>query len=84
MFFFIFFSSMVYHRIFNIVPCAILRTLCIHPVYISLHLLIPNSQSFPHPPTSPLATTSLFSMPVGLYLFHRYVHLCLILNSTYK
>ena len=76
---------MVYHRICNIVPCAILRTLlCIHPIYTSLHLLFPNFQSFSHPSTSPLATTSLFSMPVRLFLFHRYVHLCLILDSTYK
>ena len=66
-FFFIFFSIMVYHRILNIV-----RTLLfIHSTYNSLHLLIPNSQSIPPPPLSPLATTSLFSMSVSLFLFHR-------------
>ena len=60
-FFFIFFSTMVYHRILNIDTCAIYnRTLVlIHSVYNSLQLLIPNSQSFPSPPT-PLAPTSLF------------------------
>ena len=56
----------------------------IHPIHNSLHLLIPNSQSFPPPLTPPpLATTSLFSMSVSLFLFCRYVHLCHILDSTY-
>ena len=36
-----------------------------------LHLLIPNSQSIPLPPHSPSATTSLLSMSVTLFLFHR-------------
>ena len=36
-----------------------------HLIYTSLHLLIPNSQSFPLPPSSPLAATSLFSTSVG-------------------
>ena len=36
----------------------------IHPIYNSLHLLTPNSQS-------PLATTSLFSMSVSLFPLHR-------------
>ena len=39
------------------------RTLLfIHSIYNSLPLLIPNSHSFPPLPTSPLATTSLFSI----------------------
>ena len=54
-----------------------------HPIYNSLHLLIPNYQSFLPPPSS-LATTSLFSMSVSQFLFCRYVHLCHILDSTYK
>ena len=37
-----------------------------------------------HPPTSPLATTSLFSMSVSLFLFCREVNLYSILASTYK
>ena len=54
-FFFIFFSVMVHHRILNIVPCAISRTLLfIHSLCNSLHLLIPNSQSTPLPPPLPL------------------------------
>ena len=55
--FFIFFSIIVYHRILNIVPCAACRILLfLHPMYNSLHLLIPNSQSNPPPALSPLAT----------------------------
>ena len=55
--FFIFFSIMVYHRILPIVPCASCSTLLFaHPMYNSLHLLIPNSQSLPPPALSPLAT----------------------------
>ena len=48
-FFFIFFSIMAYHRIVNIVfPMLYSRILLfIHSIYSSLHLLIPNSQSFP-------------------------------------
>ena len=29
-------------------------------------------------------STSLFSIPMSLFLFHRYVHLCHILDSTHK
>ena len=61
------------------------RTLLfIHPLYNSLQLLIPKSQSFPPPLSSSLATTSLFSMSVSLFLIHRYVHWCHILYSTCK
>ena len=54
---------MVYHRILNIVPCAIRRTLLLihlilNSVY-SLQLPSPYSQSFPCLPFSPLATTGL-------------------------
>ena len=45
----------------------------------SLCLLIPNSDI---PPLPALATTSLFSTSVSL--FHRYVHLCYVLDSTCK
>ena len=61
-FFFICFSITVCCRVLNIV--SLLFT---HYIYTSLHLLIPNSQSFP----SPTATTSLFSMSVCPFLFHR-------------
>ena len=42
---------MIYHRMLNIVHCAIYHRifLFIHPMYNSLHLLIPDSQSFPPP-----------------------------------
>ena len=56
-----------------------------HPIYTSLHMLIPDSQSFPPLPPFLLGSpTSLFSMSVSLFLFHKYVHLCHILDSTYK
>ena len=60
------------------------RTLLfVHSIFNSLPLLIPNSQSFPPPLSSPLATTDLFSISGSLFLFHRYVHLYDILDSTY-
>ena len=53
--------------------------LLIYPIWTNLHLILPNSQSFP-----PLAITGLFSIPMRLFLFCRYVHLCHILDPTYK
>ena len=73
------------HMTLSRVHCAIHRTLVfIHPVYNSLHLLTANSQSFPPSLPSPLAITSLFSMSVSLFLFHREAHLYYILDSTYR
>ena len=73
---------LVYYKIFNKLPVWFSRTLLfIHLISNSLHLLIPNSQSIPTPPPA-MATTSLFSRSVSLFLFHRYVHLCHILDST--
>ena len=46
--FFTFFSIMVYQRILNIVICAIQHGLVFyHPLDNSLHLVVPNCQSFP-------------------------------------
>ena len=56
--------------------------LFIHFMYDSLHLLIPN-QSIPLPPLSPLVTTVCF-LSMSLLLFCRQVHLCHVLESTYK
>ena len=54
-FFFIFFSVMACHRVWNIAPCGIQQTLLyIYPIYNSLHLLMPNSQSFLPLPPAPL------------------------------
>ena len=48
------------------------RTLLfIHSMYNHLHLLTPTSDSTPSLTPSPLATTSLFSMSVSLFLFQR-------------
>ena len=62
--------------------CYIIGPCFIHFIYTSLHLLIPtpNPCLFHHP--RPLATTSLVSMYVSLFLFSRYVHLCHVLDST--
>ena len=69
----------VYYRISNS------RTLLfIHPIHDNLYLLIPNSQSFPSTYSSPLATVSLLSRSMSLFLSHRHVHLCHILDSIYK
>ena len=58
-----------------IFPVLYSRTLFIRSIYTSLHLLIPNSHSYTLPPTSPLATTNLFSASQILFMFHRWVHL---------
>ena len=67
---------MVYYRILNMVLYAIQYNL-IYPFYIQkLHLLIPASHSNTPPlPVAPLATTSLFSMSLILFLFHRWIYL---------
>ena len=56
--------------------CSTLRSCCLSILYIinSLHLLIPNSQSIPLPPTSPLANTSL-SMKNFKYAFYTMIHI---------
>ena len=70
--FLIFFSIVVYPRKLDIVPWLYSRTLLfIHSKCNSLHLPTPNSQSIPLPPPPPLATTSLFSVSVNLFLFCR-------------
>ena len=38
---------MSYHRILNIAPRAIQKDLVYAPIYTSLHLQLPNSQTFP-------------------------------------
>ena len=48
-----------------------------------LHPPTPNSTSIPLPPP-PSWQSSLFSMTVSLFLFFRQVHLCHILDFTYK
>ena len=85
-FFFIFCSIMVYPRRSNIVPCAIQQEPCCLSVLnaiVCIYQPQTPSPSLSLPP-SPLATTSLFSMSVSLFLFCRQVHLCHILGSTHK
>ena len=45
---------MLYHRILNIIACAIQDDLVVYSIYNSLHLLIPDSQCIPPPCPLPL------------------------------
>ena len=51
---------------------------CLSVLYMSASA----NPKLPHPFL--LATTSVCFLSVSLFLFHRYIHLCLILDSTYK
>ena len=73
-----FFSIMVYHKILNIAPCGIQRTL-VFILYIGVCIC---QSQIPNP--SPLAPTSLLSIPVSLFLICTQVHLCRMLDSKYK
>ena len=78
---FIVFSIMVYHNIESIISCALQYNIVVYPSYIYLIASANhNSQSFPPSPPLLLAATNLCC----LFLIHRYVHLCHILDSTYK
>ena len=72
--FFIFFSTMAYHRIENLVPMLCSRTLLfIHSIYSSLLLLIPDLQFFFPPPLLPSWQPQVCSLYLRvLFLFHRY------------
>ena len=64
---YIHFSIMVYHRILNMVPYAVVGPCCGSILYNSLPLLVPNSQSF-LPPWQP---QDLASVSMSLFLFYR-------------
>ena len=49
------------------------KLLFIHYKYDNLHQLIPNSQSIPSHPPSPLATTNLFSTWIYFYFIVKFV-----------
>ena len=53
------FSIMFYHRILNIVLCAMQDLVVIHSVYNSLYLVTPTSQSIPAPVPSSLTAQSV-------------------------
>ena len=73
-FFFIFFSITVYHKILNSSELYSRTLLFTHSIYNNLPLLIPNSQFIPPLPPPLSATTSWFSMSVSLFLFHFHFH----------
>ena len=63
---------MIYHRILNIVPCAIQKDLVVYPLYIhQVALLTPTAYCVLSPNPSPLATTHLFLHVRDSVLFHR-------------
>ena len=83
-YFFMSFSIMVYHKILNIVPCAIQQDLIytIYLIYTSWHLLIPNSQPFPLSPLPWQPQVSSLCLWVCTYFIDLFI--CHISVSTYK
>ena len=74
------FSTMVYHRIPNM-DVKYIRTLFIHVVVCIYQPSTPNRPlSLPPPPQQP----RVCSLCLSLFPFGRQVHLCHILDSTYK
>ena len=66
------FCIMIYHRILNIVPCAIQKDLVVYPLCIyQVALLTPTAYCVLSPSPSPLATTHLFLCVHDSVLFHR-------------
>ena len=83
--FFLMLSSIIFYpKRLDIVLCAIRTSLLIHSKCNNLHLPPPNSPSIPLPPPDPLPQPQVCSLSVSLFLFCRQVHLCRILDSTYK
>ena len=76
-FFLVFFPMMAGHRTLNRLHS---RTFFIHPVYNSLHMLIPNPQALPPLPIHLLLVSHKSDRYVSLFLLCRYVHLCHILH----
>ena len=70
MIFFIFFSSMVYYRILNIVPRDTQYELVVCTSYI-YQFASANPKLPTHPSPSLVTASSLFSMSTILFLFHR-------------
>ena len=62
-------------------PCSVAGPCCLSIPYIILHLWPQTPVHTPHPP-SHLAATSLFSVSVSLFPFHRQVRFCHSLDST--
>ena len=88
--FFMLLSIVVYHRILNIVPCAIcIRILlCIHSKCNSLHSPTQNSQSvYPHPcldnHKSVLYVCEYFSFVANLFVPFFILHICVISYGIY-
>ena len=79
----LFFSTLVYYKILNIVPYAIQQYPIVYPFcvkqFASAICKLPIYQS----PNPLLTSRCLFSMSVNLLLFYK-VHLCHILDFTYK
>ena len=75
---------MFYHKWLDIVFCTMKQELILsHSKCNGLHLLAPESQSIPLP-SLPLSNHQSICYVYVSVLFCRYVHLCNILDSTYK
>ena len=73
-FFLIVFFIVIYHRIQNIVPCAnTVKPSCLSMCILQIASINPERPVLPAPGPLPTATASLFSVSVGLFLFHREV-----------
>ena len=80
---FIFFPSMIYHRLLNIPLCTTqLDLLFTHFIHKSLYSLTPTFHSIL--PLTPAPLTRLFSTFMSLLPFHGYAHLSHISESAYK
>jgi len=83
------FSHIIFHHVPSQVIrysslCSIAESHCLSIPSAIVYIYKPKLPVHPTPSPSLLATTSLFSMPMSLFLFCRKFHLCLILDSRYK
>ena len=82
-----FFSILVYHRMLNLVPCAVQEDLIVYPSYTRQFASANpklSTHPFPTPASRPPWQSQVCSLHLSLFLFPRSVHLCHILASTHK
>ena len=78
-------SILVYHRMLNIVPCTIQQDLVVYSFSVKyLAFADPKLPIHPFPTLSLPRQLLALSMSMILLLIHIEIHLCHILDSTYK